>query len=681
MRSLHLFLSPFAALLLVGPASAQQWNGASVLDLVQRGIERRAAEQAGDLADFQARAQGFVFFLAQFGEEGLAEPPQLIKADQLVLEVYWKAPGASKQRIIGWRDRVDLPTDIRYHRDHLGIIQGGFGDMIRLGDGDEVSDVPHPLSPAGPALYDFALRDSLAIRLPDRLVRVHEIAFRPRDFNAPRIVGSMYLDADAGDLVRLRFSFTRRAYIDRSLEDITIVLDNGLWDQRFWLPSRQEIEIRRRTSWLDLPARGIIRGQWEISGYEFNVGLDDRWFLGPEIIEAHPAVRDTFPWASSLDEDIARAAGTVVVTEMEAVRDRARGIAAGRALDALPTVGPAAQGLSDIVRVNRVEGLALGLGYVVRPGAGPLTLRGRTSFGLTDEQVKGRLDAVYRRGGLEVALLAGREVRDLGDEPVISGVLNSLLAQERGLDHGDYYRWEGVHLEIRSGLGRHWRVSVGTAMEWTHSLDAIAGPASGTLRPNPALGGGRAAVGTARFAWQRRSVSGRGQEFMVRIEGGLREADEYVRVNAAARIGFGAGPGLMVISASGGAGTEALPSHRQFVLGGRGTLVGEPFRAWGGRRAVLARAEWLVPIPFVAVPLGPFASTGSQLHAGPFVALGATAAPLDGAPWSGSEGLRPVFGVAAEWFHRLLRVEAGMSPDRKQLRLVVDVRRDLWGIL
>src|SRR2546426_5758072 len=104
-------------------AAAQTWNTDSGLALVRRAIARRTLA-AGDTAlrDYKAQAHGFLFFLGQFGE-GLTEPPRLVKADQLELEVYWKAPGLSKQRIVGWRDRAELPTDIAYHRDHLGIIQ------------------------------------------------------------------------------------------------------------------------------------------------------------------------------------------------------------------------------------------------------------------------------------------------------------------------------------------------------------------------------------------------------------------------------------------------------------------------------------------------------------------------------------------------------------------------------
>src|SRR3989454_3171057 len=182
-----------------------------------------------------------------------ADPPRLVKADQLELEVYWKAPASSKQRVVGWRDRAELPTDINYHRDHLGIVQNNFGAAIRLGEGDEVRDVPHPLSAAGPDLYDYALADSTTITFPQREVRVVALRVRPKNFDAPRIVGTLYVDAATADLVRLAFNFTPRAYLDAQLEDVSIVLDNALWEGRVWLPYRQELAIPRRGPRLDVP--------------------------------------------------------------------------------------------------------------------------------------------------------------------------------------------------------------------------------------------------------------------------------------------------------------------------------------------------------------------------------------------------------------------------------------------
>jgi hypothetical protein len=141
------------------PLAAQSWNSPEALALVHRAQARRSETQAdASLTSYRTRAHGFVFFLAQVGA-GLSEPPRLVKADELAVEVYWQAPDRSKQVILRWRDGAYLPTDIEYHRDHLGIVTNNFGDMIRIGEGDEVRDVVHPLSPAGPELYEYALGD------------------------------------------------------------------------------------------------------------------------------------------------------------------------------------------------------------------------------------------------------------------------------------------------------------------------------------------------------------------------------------------------------------------------------------------------------------------------------------------------------------------------------------------
>ncbi len=439
MAALHLVIGPVALV-------AQSWNDEPVRVLVQRGVTRRTTVLADSgLRDYAARAQGFVFFLAQVGE-GFREPPRLIKTDQLSLQVYWKAPNASKQRIVGRRDRVDLPTDIAYHRDHLGIVQNNFGDRIRLGDGHEVRDVLHPLAPQAVEVYDYALVDSLAIRLPQRDVSVYEVAVRPKDRSTAAIVGSLYLDASSAELVRLRFTFSGSAYRDATIEDITVVLDNGLWDARVWLPRHQEIEIRRRTSFLDLPARGIIRGRWDIDQYRFNGGLPDRLFWGPEIVQVPQAERDAYQWEGTIQEALRAVPEAGATFDLDEVRSELESLAGRRMLSGLSAARFGAGSISDILHYNRVEGLSPGLGGVVRPAGGMLELHGWLGYGLSDNRMKGRLRITHHVGARTLRVEAAREIRDLLDESVISGVLNSVLAQELGDDLSG----------PESRRGRHW---------------------------------------------------------------------------------------------------------------------------------------------------------------------------------------------------------------------------------
>jgi hypothetical protein len=677
-----------ALLLLVAPTTAwsQDWNSATARAITQRAIARRSAERADSgLRDFQARAHGFVFFLAQLGE-GFNEPPRLIKTDQLESEVYWKAPGASKQRIVGWRDRVDLPAEIHYHRDHLGIVQNGFANHIRIGEGDEVRDVPHPLSPAGDSLYDFAVVDSLVIELPQHTIRVYEVLVRPRSFDAPRVVGAVYLDVSTAELVRFRFNFTRAAYLDPSLEDITIVLDNGLWDERYWLPRRQEIEIRRRTAWLDLPARGIIRGRWDISAYAFNVGLADSLFRGQEIVPAALSVRDSFPWPVSLAQALRDASQYDEGLDLDRVRAEVAGHAPDQMLNRLATSEPSIGSISDVAHFNRVEGLALGAGFRWRSRGGHSTYAWM-SYGLSDETLKARTGLEWERGLTTFALAASREVRDIGDEPVASRVVNSISAQEGGADFGDYVRLIRGTIGVSRRFAAGGRAALVLGFDGPKSLAIRATPSWGTFRPNPALGDSGAFWFAGLDAERHHHAPGSevawaiSTNVTVAAHAGPGLATKYARGRMAAMAQFPVGPSALRLNGWAGAGTADLPAYRTFLVGGRGTLLGEPFRAYGGRTAAVASAEWRWTVPFPALPLGPFGSTGSDAVVAPFVAVGWADHPVAGTPWAPTDGFRPVAGAAVELFHRLVRCELGVGLRDGGVGFSVDLLRDLWPIL
>jgi len=679
-RSLRLIV--LLATLAPATASGQDWNNQQALAIVIRAVGRRAtAHVEGGLRDYRARAHGFVFFLGQLGE--LSEPPRLIKSDQLELEVYWKAPGISKQRIIGWRDRADLPTDIRYHRDHLGIVTDNFGDRIGLGHDQEVHDVPHPLSRAGVTLYDYALVDSQTVRLPQRTVRVYLVRVKPKDMDAARVVGTLYIDVDTAELVRFRFNFTRAAYVDDTLEDITILLENSLWDGRYWLPIRQEIEIRRHTSWLDLPARGIIRGRWEIDSYQFNVSVPEVTFLGPTIVAAPPAVRDTFQWEQSIDNAIREVSDPALTVDLEEVRAEVRQLAEDQVLTGLAISKPGVSSVSEIVHFNRVEGLAVGAGWVLRPGGGAFRVDLWGGYGFSDQKAKGRIRLDRRLGRVTIGLQGEAVTRDVGDERGISPLLNSLLAEEVGNDFGDYYFVTRAAALVQVETGARSVLEVTAGVEHSSDLVVNATPAAGEYRDNPPLGAGTLGVGT--LSYELRSAGfamGRGLSGRITVEGGVGEQVTFLRVLGSFRAQFPVGRTDVAARAWGGVGTEELPANRSYVMGGRGTLVPDPFRRWGGRRGAFGLVELRIPVPFPTVPLGAFSSTGNRVTVAPNIALGWTGWELgEAVPWEATGGVRPVVGLGIEWFHNLFRVDFGFGLEDSEFGVVFDVNRGLWDIL
>ncbi|HEV8234878.1 MAG TPA: hypothetical protein VGP84_09805, partial [Gemmatimonadaceae bacterium] len=461
--------------------SAQSvWNDSTTRVLVELATRLRAAQLADTgLTDYRADAHGYLTFLAQVGQ-GFAEPPRIVKADELALEVYWRAPNLSKQRIVGRRDTLLLPTDIAYHRDHLGIVQNNFPNIIRLGEGDEVRDVPHPLSPQGLLQYDFAITDSLRIELPGRRINVFEVRVRPKDDRQPRVVGAVYIDRAEGQVVRMALSFTRAALLDKQLEDVSIVLENRLVGTRFWLPSRQEIEIRRTGTWLDYPVRGIIRGRWEIGDYQINKGIPYNIFGGTEIVQASPEQQKQHVWSTprvldSLPPDVR----AVTDADVRRVQEEARALVRTRARQRARTVALSARGVSDFARVDRVEGLALGGGLTQRLGGG-VSVAGRARYGVDDRDVKwqGRLE--WQNGsGFAMRGFALRDFRELGEEPERSRAVNSLASQEFASDYTDPFGVEGGGLAVEHAPPGEalWRLEAAVERSFTLGVHAV--PVSG----------------------------------------------------------------------------------------------------------------------------------------------------------------------------------------------------------
>lgn len=667
----------------------QSWNDERTRALVEHATERRASQLADTaLVDYMATAHGYVTFLAQLGE-GFPEPPKIVKADELGLEVYWRAPDLSKQRIMGRRDTLLLPTDISYHRDHLGIVQNNFRNIIRIGEGDEVQDVPHPLSPVGLQVYDFAIRDSLQIRLGTRVLDVYEVRLRPKDDRQPRAVGAVYIDRETGEVVRMAFSFTRAALIDKDLEDVSVVLENALIEGRFWLPRRQEIEIRRTGSWLDYPARGIIRGRWEICCYQVNKGIPASYFIGPEIVLAPPAERaqKPFPFSGKILDSLPPDVRAVTDEDVQKVQEEARALVRGQALARSRTLALSARHISDIARFNRVEGLALGGGFVQRIGSG-FAVAGSGRYGFSDKEPKGRGALEYRTGaGSSLILAAERAYRDVSDEQETSLVRNSVAAQEFGSDYTDTYDVRAFSLTGSiARLG--WRPTFELAYERHSPLAVHARPANGVFEPTiPALPlrERRVTAGLDRPTsltyggfelGAHFSISGIRQETSANSRGG-----DFLRpsVSLDFQRPFGTSRLLLHTLAAGIFSGDTIPAQHLVYLGGPTSGPGYEFHEFVGRGGVSQRIEYRFLAPFVPIPLGRFGRAPASVTLAPF----ATAVWVDrAAPFTPArQGWYPALGLGALSLFDVLRFDVARGLRHGRWTFSVDVGRDFWSVL
>ncbi|MFN8570656.1 MAG: hypothetical protein U0132_01290 [Gemmatimonadaceae bacterium] len=686
------FVSAVVALGVLAPSGVAQgqtagWNDARTTALVQRATELRQRQLADTgLANYTAMAHGYLTFLAQVGE-GFPDPPKVVKADELALEVYWRAPNYSKQWIVGRRDTLLLPTDINYHRDHLGIVQNNFANIIRLGDGDEVRDVPHPMSATGLATYDYRIADSLSFQLPGRSIDVYEIKVRPKDDRVAAAVGAVYVSREDAQIVRMTFSFTRAALLDKYLEDVSIVLDNALQEARFWLPRRQEIEIRRTGTWMDFPARGIIRGRWEIGSYQVNGALPPEVNApGPEIVLAPPARRRGFEWKGrlldSLPPDVRAATDVDVVRIQAEARDLVRAGALARA----QSTSISAHRVSDMVRITRAEGLALGAGVKQRLRHGlSFDVAGR--FGLSDHEPKGSTSLTWERPRLSWQLAVVRDYADARDFPEASSLVNSLAAQEFGTDYTEPYDTRAVRLSVGGGA-RALRWGVGVERRRVRPVEVVMVPEHGhfaptipvqtadetrlfsTLNwPSMAFMGGSVLRGTVTASGSSIAPLGTDVDVTVgRISAEIVVEKEFTRSK-------------LLLRSAGGAvwGTDSVPANQLLYAGGPVSAPGYGASRFAAKRLFSGRAEWQFGVPAPSLSLGRWGRVPGSATLAPYVSV---LVAQGGAPFRrGVSGAYPSVGLGVLPFFGLVRLDISRSLREPKWGFSVDVTRDFWRIL
>ncbi len=681
--------------LAVAAGAQQTWNDARSRELVERATTRRASQLADTaLADYRATAHGYLTFLAQFGE-GFTQPPKIVRADELGLEIYWRAPDLSKQRIMGQRDTLLLPTDIQYHRDHLGIIQNNFPSIIRLGDGDEVRDVPHPLSTSGLAEYDFAIRDSLEIRLGANTLHVYEVRVRPKNEKLPRAVGALYINRDGGEVVRMALGFTRAALKDKTLDDVTVVLENGLIEGRFWLPRRQEIEIRRTASWMDYPARGIIRGRWEVCCYQVNTGIPVSYFTGPEIVLALPAERAAHKFDGAILDSLPPDVRAVTDEDVRKVQEEARALVRAQSLARPRRLMLSASTASDIVRFNRVEGLALGGGLDRRVGGGAI-IAGKARYGFSDRELKGRASIGLRGGsGASAALFGERDYVDVSDEPETSGMRNSIAAQEFGSDYTDPYDVRRAGVTSTIAFRGNW-LGLEAAFERHRPLTVHAHPVTGVFEPTIAVEPVREQRLT--LSWTRpTSLTGFGFEASSKLTlSGIAFESEVgpavphpfcgnihpklFRPSFTLNLERPFGSSRLVLHTLAAAVSGGLvPPQHLVYLGGPVTGPGYDFHQFVARAGVSQRAEWRFPAPFVSIPLGRYGRVPGEITIAPFV--NGIWTSNRGSVGRNDDNWYPSVGVGVLSFFNILRLDVARGLRNGRWTFSIDAGRDFWSVL
>jgi len=668
------------------PAHAQDgpaWNSARALGLMQLARTRRRQPLADTLLqNYQSHAEGVVYFYLDRRD---TDERVLVKTDQVALDVYWAQPNRTKQRIVGMRDESSLPNRMYYHLDHLTVVQNGFGDIMRMGDGDEVVDVPHPAAPGSDSIYEFRLADSLELRLPGAPapVKAYEIEVRPRRVDRSAIVGSVFVDHLTGDIVRMTFTFTPVSYVDRRLDYINVSLDNSLWQGRYWLPYEQAVEIRRQVPELDFVVTSVIQGRFRVWDYLFNQPLPESMFLGYPVTAVPKEQREAFAFNRGIYEDL-HDAGLAPPPQMKDLRARAAALVRQRALSGLPRLRLSLPSASSALRFNRAEGLFLGWGGSFTPGTSTrLEIAGGFAFGAS----RPVLIAGMRTGTQATsARVEGflNEPRDLGVRAGAPGAFNTLTSLW-GDDYSDLFHASGLRVSVQPAAGAGWSLEIGAAAE----RDVAAAPAldapplsDAPFRPIFAVDAGTRLSGRVALGRALRESAGLSWGGQLSVEAGAFERDGFAlpRIDLSLRRGSFDRRGVAELALAAGLSLGAPAAQHLFLLGGRNTLPGHGYRRYAGDRFALARFDVARDVwrPFVRARVGASAGWTDGLDEGAILEGGAAAS------WTVSEAspIRGAVGAGVGLLWDLLRIDIahGLGPGGEaQLLISIDPR--VWPIL
>ena len=667
-----------------------EFDDSATMSLVRLARDLRASGASYTRAvAYQARAEGHIYFYLERDDGGEPVP---MRVDQLAVDLYRSSDGRTRQILRGLRRQELLPVkDFRYYVDRLTAVQNGFGNRISIGQGRDVRDVPHPLGIEGEALYRYRIVNSLRLTIPTlpAPIRVHEVEVRPRRDDVPAFVGSVFLEGETGALARMVFGFTPASYIDPRTDRIHVRLEHAPWllprqgtppesntapwEDSFWLPYRQEVEVRREMPELDLPVGTVIRAQLEVTGYNFEPEFGPDFFDGPRVTMIPYGAADSTEFREGLLDRMAEEGLSPV--SMASLEAEARQIARVQLVSGLPKTRLYADRVSSVLRANRAEGVHVGMGasFAPRPF---LKLDGLVGFGFASRKVSATVRGRWAGdGGTTTTVeLFGHQLRDPGPRSGASGTLNTLSTVFRNLDYSDPYFATGARLAVehRMGgggaslhLGVAWEDFGGVGEPWSAGL--ASGDRQRPLRP---VGEGAFASGSGGFTMRWASVPA--WSVKTRLTGTVGRWDGSGNATIAAGVDARLATQDLTrqarLAVEVGASAGALPHQLHFFLGGRGTLPGHPFRAYGGRRFLLARGDASLTVMPTWLTARLLAGAG---------AVGATPAAL-GDEWGAvpTDGLRGYVGAGLSTLHNILRIDGvwGLPGGAFELVFSVDQR-------
>jgi len=395
-----------------------------------------------------------------------------------------------------------------------------------------------------------------------------------------------------------------------------------------------------------------------------------------------------FPFEDELHAEV-DVEGLATPLELEDLRRTAMELVGARRLSGLPGVRLRLESASSFLRYDRAEGARLGAGIVWTPS--PTTrLELDAGYPLARERASGGVAAEAPLGpSLTVrAELFHERMRDMGPPSGVAGAVNTLHAALAEIDYLDPYFTSGGRLRLAAPVGEAWRLTGDLLVERHRTARLEVGLRDTTL---VTVGGDSSDEG---FRPVRQILPGTLGELSLTalrtppaagahawsadatVALGTWDGDLYVRPDLQLEseiVVWERRDGALVLRSGAGIALGDAPPQRMFLIGGRGTVPGWPYRSFGGDRYWSAGAE------LGAEVAGPWVRARLLAYAG-WAAEGGGSLPAD---WetAPTEGVRASLGAGLGLVHDVLRIDFARGLDGGEWQTLVSIRPRLRDFL
>lgn len=626
--------------------------------------------------------------------------------EQFQMRVSWNRSGTFEQQVTGYRARQLGPmvsaltimprpwTSPALYGDRMSLVFGG-GPSFRAADSTRrMMPSVHPFATDRARYYRFSGGDTVVkIRALTRVISVVQINVEPVAVRERVTVfaGQVFIDAMTGEIVRMRGriklmtppdegALMKLARFVGQVQEVAFIdFENSEREGHFWLPRKQRIEYQVTTGLTEARATVRVQSTWRDMRLELRAIAD-------------VAEGDTIG-APQYSLRMPSADGTTGFTDWQYDLGAQTTDASARDFDdvappALRTSGPPqwrwqARGFTDVIRVNRAEGLFLGVAGLLdlREKAPGVSMRMFGGWATAARTAKGGIEAARVRGKWVTNVRAERQLASTNDLALsLGGVGGNVIGGLFGREDQDWVDRRVISLGVMREFGiKHssaLRIEMASADDRGIPNPLRRGLISGEFRQNRPVNEGGYLRSRVQFDFGRNIVTGllaSGVGASVWYERGDGTLD-WQRAQIQALVQQILGRVILAARVDAGAVSGAnIPTQQLLEVGGAEGLPGYAYKAFAGSHALIVRstAAYLLPILESPIRVGRVVlpAVAPQVQFGVFG--GATAASSEARPildahgWKTTGGFRGSVDMRVRFFSGAISFGVARAVDRR----------------